>query len=167
MASERVASRAFVSASQVLRRLAELESDGIRFYEGMAEGAESEWVRKFAAKMGQAEKRHMERFTYYAMHAEKRSAPEDDQLLGALSAEINRLLSISVFAQQERAKQSAHNLSDTDALRTAIRAEEHLAVLLTQLMDYVPKASRSYIMRVIKEEWSHKAKLEEVLLRHI
>ncbi len=160
-------SRPFVSASQVLRRLAELELEGVQFYQGMAEGAESAWVRKFAAKMGEAEQRHHERFIHYAEHAAKRSAPEDDQLLGELSAEINRLLSISVFAEKERARQSAHYLSDSDALRTAIRAEEHLAVLLTQLQDYVPKASRSYILRVIKEEWNHKRKLEEVLLKHL
>ncbi len=157
----------YVSAAAVLRRLTELELDGVRFYQGLSEGAESEWVRRFSAKMVAAEQRHHDRFQHYAEHAEKQAQNEDYRLSAPLDPDIVRLLQVSVFAEHDRTKNAARYVSDTDAIRVAIRAEEHLALLLAQLRMYIPKPQRPYVDRVIKEEWGHKANLEALLAKRI
>ncbi|HPO13481.1 MAG TPA: hypothetical protein PLI09_08555 [Candidatus Hydrogenedentes bacterium] len=160
-------SEPYVNAAAVLRRLAELEQDGVNFYHGLSEGAESEWVRKFAGKMVLAEQRHHDRFLRYAEHVEKHTGEKESQLSGPLSGDIVRLLQVSVFADREHAKRSARYVSDADSLRVAIRAEEHLALLMAQLRMYIPKPQRPYIDRVIKEEWGHKANLEKILAQRL
>ena len=49
--------RAFVSAAQVLRRLADMELEGLQFYEGLEAGSESPWVRDLAQALVKAELR--------------------------------------------------------------------------------------------------------------
>jgi len=58
------------------------------------------------------------------------------------------------------------NANDVNMIKLAIRAEEHLALLLTQLHSYVSRPQGAYIARVVKEEWGHKEKLEDIMKEH-
>jgi len=60
-------------------------------------------------------------------------------------------LNTQVFASKERIEKSAQYASDLDIIKLAIGAEEKIAQVITELSDYVPKAERVYIKRVIKE----------------
>jgi rubrerythrin len=155
-------SGSYVSAGRVLRRLAEIEQDGVEFYQGLMEGTKLDFVRKLAAKMVRAEDRHRRRFLGYAEEAERSAGGDLDQLAKPLPPEVVRLLGVRIMVDKARVKQSALYATDEEALRVAIRAEEHIALLLTQLREYVAPAQRGYISRVIKEEWNHKARLEEM-----
>ena len=158
-------SETYVTASQVLRRLADIEQEGVDFYKGLKEGTQSEWIRAFADKLIRAEKRHRDRFLGYAEKAEAASDGETDTLTAPLPAEARRLLEKRMMAPRERIRKSAPYASDVEALRVALRAEESLALLLTELREYVPKEQRRYISRVIKEEWSHKNHIEKLLAK--
>lgn len=153
----------YVSAAQVLRRLAEIEQEGVEFYEGLKEGTQSEWIRAFADKLVRAEKRHHDRFLSYAEKAEAHARDAGDTLREPLPAEVRRLLEKRIMAPRERIQKSAPYARDEEALRIALRAEESLALLLTELREYVPKDQRPYISRVIKEEWAHKEHIEKLL----
>ena len=153
-----------LSASQVLYRLAELEDHGAQFYEGVRNGANSEWVRKLATVLVRAEKRHHVRFLEYARMAEMGETGAGG--IAALTPELSHLLNVQVFASRERAERSVQYASERDIVNVAIRAEESLALLMTELCDYVPRHEKTYIKRVIKEEWGHKASLEDLLRKH-
>jgi rubrerythrin len=153
-------SSTFVSASQVLRRLAEIEQEGASFYEGLLEGTQSEWIRKLAKMLIKAERRHKKRFLEYAERAEARA--DANSLARPLSRDVIRLLTTPVVVSKDEGKQSAPHMRDEEALKLAIRAEENIALLLAELREYVPKDQRRYISRVIKEEWHHKAELEKI-----
>ncbi len=158
-------SRPFVKASEVLRRLAAIEKEGVDFYQGLYEGAESPWIRDFAKMMVRAEGRHHSRFLEYADRAERRFYEEDDVLFEPLPEEIRRILATMVFAPKERVKRSAPYATDEQALQVALRAEASLAMLLVQLRGYVPAPQRRYIDRVIKEEEQHQDFLKELLTK--
>ncbi len=153
----------YVTASQVLRRLADIEQEGVEFYKGLKEGTQSEWIRAFADKLIRAEKRHRDRFLIYAEKADAASGGDGDALTAPLPAQVRQLLEKRIVAPRERIRKSAPYASDVEALRVALRAEESLALLLTELREYVPKEQRRYISRVIKEEWAHKAHIEKLI----
>ncbi|MBN2311233.1 MAG: hypothetical protein JXR94_19805 [Candidatus Hydrogenedentes bacterium] len=156
----------YVSAAAVLRRLADMEQEGVDFYEGLSSGASTAWLRAFAGKLVSAEQRHRRRFLEYARRAEE-GAPEENQLEGDLPRDAVRLLGTRLLPSKATIARSAAYATDEDALKLAIRAEENTALLLEQLRSYVPKVQRRYIDRVIKEEWGHKEKLEELLKRKL
>ena len=149
-----------IPPAQILRHLAELEEAGIRFYEGVRDGTQSEKVRDLAAMMVRAEVRHQKRFLEYAARAGAESRLPD---LQQMPREIERLLAVKVFSAREQAKRAATYASDIEMLKFAIRAEEHLAVLMNQLRLFVTPSQRRYIDRVIEEEWNHKARLEQFI----
>jgi rubrerythrin len=148
-----------IPPAQILRHLAEIEEAGIRFYEGMRDGTPSDKVRELAIMMARAEARHKRRFLEYAARAGA-DCPLPD--LEHMSPEIERLFMARVFSARESAKHAVAYASDLEVLRFAIRAEEQVAMLMTQLRLFVPPAHRRYIDRVIKEEWNHKARLEKM-----
>lgn len=157
--------RASLSAVQVLFRLADIELEGIEFYEGLAEGTESRWVRELSKDLIRAERRHRKRFLGYAAGALASSVAGAGGSIEPLPREVMRLLRASVFVSGSRIKKSARYASDTEALKVAIRAEENTALLLTRLREYVRNVERAYVTRVIKEEWAHKERLERVLAK--
>ena len=156
----------WVSARQVLLRLAEIEDNGIHFYQGLYKGTDSKWVRALAVTLIKAEKRHRERFLKYAQMARDSKNPEDDKLAGPLPKEAVRLLTMEIFVPEDRIKQSARYVRDIEIIKLAINIEENAAILLTELRPLVPKNQQAYITRVIQEEWGHKAKLEEILHKY-
>jgi len=165
MKRERRAAETPLSAAQVLRRLAAIERDGVAFYQGLLQGTTSEPVRKLAAMMVRAETRHEKRFLEYAQRAEA-AGPEGNTLTSPLPNDVARLLSVPVFVPRDRVRKSAPFAKDIEVIRVAIRAEESLALLLTQLRAHVPRAQRAYVTRAINEEWRHKAELEELVKKH-
>jgi len=155
-----------LTASAVLRRLAELEERGIAFYQGVVEGTKSDWVRKLAEKLIRAEQRHKKRFLAYAERAEAKGGKAANALTAPLPPEVVRLLNTSIFVGKDRVKRSVPYAKDLEVLKVAIRAEEHAALLLGQLKPYIPHGERPYITRVINEEWGHKDALEQVRNKH-
>ncbi len=151
-----------VSAEQVLKRLAQIEDDGVRFYEALKRGTASDKVRSLASMLIKAEMRHRDRFLEYARRAHESSDPNDATPAGPLPVEAARLLDADIFIPEKRIEESAKYARDIEIINLAIRIEESAALLLTSLQSFVPKNQRAYIVRVIKEEWQHKAKLEEV-----
>jgi rubrerythrin len=156
-----------VSASQVLRRLADIEADGAQFYEGMLEGTDSDWIRELARSLVRAENRHRERFLAYANKAEEAEQASGQDSGEPLPQDVVRLLSAPVFVSRARVGKSAKYAGDKDMLKVAVHMEESLALLLSQLQQYVPKSQRPYIKRVVNEEWDHKAQLERVMKEHL
>ena len=138
MASKNRDTREAVSAAEVLRRLAEMELEGVQFYEGMHRGTRSEWVRRLASVLIEAEKRHNRRFTEYAERAEQSVNPDDNALTEPLPPDVHRLFTACVFVSKQRIRDAAQYANDVDMIKLAIRAEENLALLLTQLHSYVP-----------------------------
>lgn len=166
MADASVTSATPLSARRVLLRLAEHEQAGIDFYTAVMQGTASEWVGKLAQMMIKAEKRHKTRFLSYADRARQATDPSEYTLTGSLSPDLRRLLMEPIFGRPEQAKASARYAGDREMLQVAVRAEEKTALLLGQLRSYVPRVQRPFINRVIKEEWGHKAKLENFLHKY-
>ena len=156
----------FLTAAQVLCQLSEIESEGVEFYKGLRDGTESNWVRQLAEKMIRAELRHYKRFKEYALQAEEAAKGDATDSGRELPQEVRHLMETRVFAPRERIQKSAQYAGDVDVLKTAIHIEEATAVLQTQLREYVLEEQRPYISRVIKEEWKHKARLEDLLNKH-
>jgi rubrerythrin len=148
-----------ISAAVVLQRCADLEADGLAFYESMLKGAQTEWMRKLAATMVRAEKRHRARFLRYAEEARRQSSGSDMHSPKSMSPELQRLLSEREFSTQTLAERAAGNMTNREALETAIRHETNLALLFSQFRQYVSHGQRKYIDRVIREEQQHEAKL--------
>ncbi len=148
-----------ISAVAVLQRCADLEADGLAFYKSMIDGAQTEWMRKLAKTMARAEKRHYARFLRYAEEAWRQNGGSDTHLPELMPPELQRLLSERVFSTRALAEHAASNMTDREALETAIRHETNLALLFSQFRQYVPRGQRKYIDRVIREEHQHEAKL--------
>jgi rubrerythrin len=155
-----------ISAAQVLERCAELEADGLEFYQGLLNGAQSEWVRKLARMMVKAEIRHRDRFLRYAEHARASGKSEDASAGEPLPPELARLMSERVFVSEELAERTGHNVDERKALELAIRAEESLALLYGQIRSYVPRDQRKYLDQIIKEEQRHQSDLEKLWRKH-
>ena len=164
MKFERLTSKTPLPASRVLQRLAEMEEQGIAFYQGLQEGTKSPRIAKLAGSLIKAEARHRDRFMTYAYEAAE--GEENKDLAGELPAEALRLLNTNIFVSGDQVKSSAPYARDIDMVKLAIRAEENAALLLEELKSFVPKKQRPYIARVVKEEWKHKARLEEVMKKH-
>mgnify|MGYP006302074205 CR=1 FL=1 len=150
-----------ITAEQVLRRLAELEEHAAAFYEGLLDVAETKPLRKLGETMLKAEKRHRKRFLAYAEHAKKHDDPSEYALSGEWPGEVDRLMTVQPFPAPDKARQSARRSEPVEFFKFAIRAEEHMALLLAELRLHVPKKHKPYLTRVMNEEWAHKAKLEE------
>ena len=155
-----------ISAAQVLRHLAGIEEDGIEFYRGVLQGTQSDWVRKLAKMMLRAEERHRERFLGYAQRAELAADSDENALVQPLPAELAHLVRSKIFAPGGMAKKSVQYARDEEVIQVAIRAEESVALLLTQFRQYVSSRQQSYVDQVIKEEWGHKEKLEKVMRKY-
>ena len=156
-----------ISAGQVLRWLADQEQAGSEFYRTMLEGTKSAWLKQLAGKMVEAEQRHRERFLEYAQRADNAESPGEGGLEQPLPDDLLRLLRSHVFPERARYQVAVKYAGDRETLMLAIQAEEGLALLLTQLRQYVPAAQKRFIDRVTKEEWGHKAKLERVMQKHL
>ena len=157
---------ALTTASEVLKRLADFEWQGEEFYRGVFEGTKSPWVRKLARVLLKAEHRHRERFLAYAKQAEAEEDKDYNALNGPLPEKVARLLCADVFVPKARIQKSVQYAQDEEVLKLAIHMEEKLALLLTDLRPFVPRAQLSFINQVIREEWGHKAKLEKVMKEH-
>jgi len=144
-----------------------MEEHGFAFYEGLWQGTNSDLVRKLARMMMKAEQRHRQRFLSYAQRAEESDDAGDDRLTGALPPEVLRLLKTGVFVPKGRSVKAAEYAQDEEVLNIAITAEQTLALLLTELRQYVPRGQRRFIDHVTKQEWGHKAKLEQVLRKTV
>ena len=155
-----------ISAAQVLDRCAELEADGLEFYQGLLKGAQSEWVRKLARMMVKAEIRHRDRFLRYAEQARASDKPADASLSGPLPPELALLMSERIFISEELGERTGRNVDERKALELAIRAEEGLALLYGQIRSYVPRNQRKYIDQIIKEEQHHQSDLEKLWRKH-
>ena len=148
-----------ISAVAVLQRCADLEADGLAFYKAMIDGAQTEWMRKLAKTMARAEKRHYVRFLRYAEEARRQNRGADAHSPELMPPELQRLLSEREFSTRELAEHAASNMTDREALETAIRHEINLALLFSQFRQYVSSGERKFIDRVIQEEHQHEAKL--------
>jgi len=153
-----------MNASTVMRRLVEIEEEGMAFYQGLAEGTRSAWTRKFALWLRNAEKGHRDYFARLAEHAETH-AEDEDPWAYSLPDEILALLSARILPSKDQILREAPYTSDLEAIQLAIQAEERAALLVTRLRDFVAHDQRGYMERVIREEWDHKAKLDELLER--
>ncbi len=156
---------ALITASQVFRRLADLELEGLSFYEGLHAGTKSERVRELAEYMIHAEKRHRRRFLHYATHVEKNTDPDKYVMSDTVPPQVAQAMMADLFPPGMAIRKSAQYSQDAELIMLAIRAEEQTALLLTQLRMYVPKEHQRYVSRVIKEEWGHKARLEGFLAK--
>jgi len=156
-----------LTAGRVLRHLADIEKMGYRFYSKLEECTPSEKVRSLAHMMKKAEQRHHQRFLEYAQRADAALDEGDMAYQLSLPPEVQRLLDADVFVDVGRLERAAQYAGDAEMFKVAIRAEENLALLLSQLRIYVPQKQRPFIDRVIREEWNHKAKLEENLVKHV
>ena len=155
-----------LAASYLLRKLADIEEQGVLFYQGWLAGTESEWVMKLAATMIRAEQRHHERFLEYAERAERSEGASRANGPLNLPPDVVRVLSTHLFTTKEQIQKAAKYARDIEMIEMAIHAERSLALLLTQLSPYVPKEERKYVKRVIKEEWNHHAKLDRLRTKH-
>ena len=157
---------ASVTAEQVLRRLAELELAAAQFYEGLLAGTKSKLVAKLAEMMIQAETRHRKRFLIYADRAAEKDDPNEYVMTETLPEHLVALLETNIWPSRKIIERSAKYSDDRAFIDFAIQAEEQSALLLTALRYSVPRKHQPYITRVIREEWGHKAKLEEIRERY-
>ena len=155
-----------LAASYLLRRLADIEEQGVLFYQGWLEGTKSEWVTKVASAMVRAEQRHHNRFLKYAARAEESEGAFHGEGSPNLPPDVIHVLSTTLFTAKAQIQKAAQYAGDYEMIEMAIRAEESLALLLTRLRQYVPKTERKYVNRVIKEEWAHHAKLDRLRRNH-
>jgi len=156
---ERHAADGQISAAVVLDRCADLEADGLAFYESMLKGAQTEWMKRLATTMVRAEKRHRTRLLRYAEQARRQSPGSDIHSPESIPPELHRLLSERIFSTRALAERAAGNMTNREALEAAIRYEANLALLFSQFRPYVPPGHRKCIDRVIREEHQHEAKL--------
>lgn len=153
-----------MNASTVLRRLVEIEEEGMIFYQGLAQASPSAWTRRLALWLTDAEKAHREYFSRLLEHAQTHEQ-EEDPWAYALPDEVMALLSARILPSKDQMLREAPYTSDMEAIQLAIQVEERAALLVTRLRDFVAQDQRGYMERVIREEWDHKAKLEELLGR--
>ena len=166
MANEKPEDMTSVSAAQVLRWLAALEEEGVRFYAGLSLASESQWIHLFSKTMVEAEARHRDRFLDYASAADKvnsNAMPPQDSLL---PPHLVRILSTRVFVPDADWRIGKRHILDEEIVRKAISLEEQVATLLTQIRPYTPYPQHDFISQVIKEEWGHVEKLEQIAVKH-
>ena len=166
MANEEPEDLTPVSAAQILRWLAALEEEGVKFYAGLSLASESQWIRLFSKTMVEAETRHRDRFLDYANAADQvnsNTMPPKDSLL---PAHLIRILSTQVFVPEADWRIGKRHVSDEEIVKKAIYLEEQVAFLLTQIRPYTPFPEHDFISRVIKEEWGHVEKLERIAVKH-
>ena len=154
------------SAAEVLRRVAEIEEESRLFYVGLRDNTKNEWVHRFADELMKAEIRHRDRFYKYAARAEAKAA-DKGRFGGECPEKVMHLLATRILPTKEQIAHSAPYASDREAIQLAIRAEEHIALLLTEVREYMLQDEKKYIDRVIKEEWGHHARLQLILRNHI
>ncbi len=160
MLGKQIDTSTYVTASQVLRRLAETKNQGADFYTKLKEGTKEPWVRQFAGMMARAEARHGKRFLEYASRAERGTTLFGNSLAAPLPAGVVSMLNDNIMPPAAQVYKSAPYATEDDILKLAAQAEESLAELLSQVRSHVPADQRRYIDRVIKEEWKHKESLE-------
>ncbi len=166
MANEEPEDLTPVSAAQILRWLAALEEEGVGFYAGLSVAFESHWIHLFSKNMVEAEARHRDRFLDYANTADQvnsNATPSKDSLL---PPHLVRILSTRVFVSNEDWCIGKRLVPDEEVVKKAIYYEEQIASLLTQIRPYTPYPEHDFISRVIKEEWGHIEKLEQIAVKH-
>jgi rubrerythrin len=154
--------KSVMNASRVLRRLVEIEEEGMTFYEEMSKLATSPWTRKFAKWLCDAEEAHRKYFLRMAERAEANETREDTPLF-ELADEVLALLSARVLPSVDQLRIEAPYTTDTEAVRLAIQVEDRAFRLMARLTTVVAREQRGYMERVVQEELDHKTKLEELL----
>ncbi len=152
-----------VSVIDVLKRLADIECDATAYYEGIAQHSDLPWVREFASRLADAEKRHRDQFLAYADQLEGSLQGASNRLATPLTEELSRLLAMRITLPGESAERTAVYLSEKDAVEVAIQAERNAIRMLSQLRNHVPAEQHVHLDRVVAEEQQHQAFLENLL----
>ena len=155
-----------ISAAEVLEHCAELEQDGIEFYEGIQRGARSKWLRDLAAALVKAEQVHKEHFLSHARESAYNGSEDEAETGKARPAELERLMRERVFVPGETAEKVAPTLDDLTVINMAIRNEESVALLLAELRLFVPVEDRHLLDVIIEEEWGHRDRLLKLKRKH-
>lgn len=148
----------------LIRKLAQVESEGAAFYKSLAKNTDNEKIRKLAETMARVEKQHQVRFEKLVNNLEKRS---QKMRTGKLTSDIRKyvlaLIDHRIFLTPEQAEIAASNLADADeAVDMAIRFEKENILLLLECRDIVGGAEKKLLETIIGQEKAHIRSLERI-----
>lgn len=159
-----VAIENLIHAADVLKRMAEVEVEGMDFYAFVAETTPNPELRDAAQWLADAERRHFDRFMEYAQHYERyvdKRIPFD-----LLPEEIRHLFKAKVFPAPAALRLETPPPADAILVQHALRAERASAAFVEAFKPYIKEEHQPILDQVAKEELTHAERLERFQREH-
>lgn len=141
----------------LIKRLASIESEGVAFYESLAEHTKNEKVRRLASTMSIVEKHHQQRFDELASDmAEKKGTCSPDEITRSVQQYLQTLIDHRIFHTPAHAARIAASLNDeNEAIDMAINFEKENILLLLECGTILRGDARALIRSFLEQEKSH------------
>ena len=135
--------------------LALIESEGVAFYQSLAEHTENEKIRKLAVTMAKVEKIHQRRFE--KLHGNLAAEAEAlDETTAEVREYIHALIGHRIFDTPEQAARLAANVTnENEAIDIAINFEKENILLLVECGAILTGDAREMVKTFVKQEKEH------------
>ena len=153
--------------SELMELAIQIEKNGVRYFQRMAEKASSESVKEIFEFLAKEEEQHVEEFKAIRGHLEDPAFEiADEYTTPEMESYLLAMFDGRVFPNLESYDEIADQIkTDEQAIRHAISFEKDTILFFSEILRMVDKSetNRSVIEELIREEKIHIAKLFTIL----
>ena len=147
---------------ELVRKLAEIEGEGVAFYESLAEHTGNDKIRKLARTLTRVEKVHQQRFEEI-LEGMGESKEPTDKTTAEVREYIHTLIDHRIFHTPEHAAKMAANLTDeNEAIDIAMGFEKENILLLIECGTILSGEAREMVKTFIEQEKAHLRSLKKI-----
>jgi len=143
------------------------EVTGATYYHALAERADSQELREFAARLARVEETHRDRFKEMLAELGGKGS-EGESYEGEYESYLGYLLEGRIFPAGEKGEDlAAGQRSDAEAVETALALEKETLLLYHELMEFVPARYHKTLDAIVDEEREHLVDLTTYRKQHL
>ena len=146
------------SGEEILEMAVQIEKNGIAFYQGLAESAKDDKMRKLMEHLAEEERKHVITFQKLSgvLDTDHLKTLYELQFVEEVSLYLKALADTKIFAGANEAAQWARGAKrPSEALETAIDLEKDSILFYLEMWNFVRKEDRDVIDGIIDEEKKH------------
>jgi len=154
----------FFSGSELLEIAMGIESNGMAFYQALADKTGKRDVKDIYTYLAGEEKKHLD--TFQGMSDSLRQVKPPETYTEEYMLYLKSLVDSAVFSNVTEAQQKAGKISnEIEALDTGIQAEKDSILFYMELQNLVRERDCEVVLNIVDEEKKHLRQLSELKKR--
>jgi len=144
----------FFTGKELINIAVGIEKNGAAFYDVVLASIKDDAVRKSFQYLADSEREHIKIFTNMLESISDYQSPET--YTEEYEIYLKSLIDSAVFSNEQKAKDTASKVSNTDeAIQIALTAEKESILFYSAVQELVKQSEQAIITKIIDEEKSH------------